>query len=257
MELNIKHLTLSSSSTDELIRIPQSVLKVNKDNNIVQESKQRHVSKIIDSLETKEGKGFMIHRPFLSHSISDFDPFLLLDETGPMDLKPKEANGAPDHPHRGFETVTYAIPGKIEHKDSQNHSGKLSPGDVRWMTTGSRVIHSEMPTKEFVDKSGRLHGFQLWVNLSKNDKMTKYSYQDIPSLNIPIIKITDEKGVVRVIAGQAFDSNSIIKTRIPILYLHMILDPDSKEVLRQFQKSIMFLHTLSQVKVFGKDEKIC
>ncbi|HXT83209.1 MAG TPA: pirin family protein [Verrucomicrobiae bacterium] len=167
-------------------------------------------------METKEGKGFMIHRSFLSHSLSDFDQFLLHDETDPIDLKPKEANGAPDHSHRGFETVTYAISGNIEHKDSQGHSGKLSPGDVRWMTTGSRVIHSEMPTKEFVDKGGRLHGFQLWVNLSKNDKMTKYSYQDIPSLNIPIIKIPDEKGVVRVIAGQAFGNNSIIKTRIPI-----------------------------------------
>lgn len=84
---------------------------------------------------------------------------------GPKDCKPGEAKGAPDHPHRGFETVTYMLEGKFEHRDSRGNSGKLGPGDVQWMTAGSGVIHSEMPEKEFLHTGGKLHAFQLWVNL--------------------------------------------------------------------------------------------
>ena len=84
-----------------------------------------------------------------------------------MDFKSGEAKGAPDHPHRGFETVTYLVNGIFEHKDSAGHSGKLNPGDVQWMTAGSGVVHSEMPESELRKSGGSLHGFQLWVNLSK------------------------------------------------------------------------------------------
>ena len=116
------------------------------------------------------------------------DPFLLLDEIGPINLSPREAKGAPDHPHRGFETVTYMLEGQFEHKDSRGNAGKIGPGDVQWMTAGAGVVHSEMPEKNFAQKGGRLHGFQLWMNLPRKDKMISPRYQDIQSSKIPVSK---------------------------------------------------------------------
>src|SRR3954462_10839969 len=109
----------------------------------------RSVPAVIKGIATLEGGGFLVHRPFPSGTLSEFDPFLLLDEMGPMDVRPVEAKGAPDHPHRGFDTVTYMLPGSFQHKDSQGHAGKLGPGDVQWMTAGRGVIHSEDPAEEF------------------------------------------------------------------------------------------------------------
>lgn len=193
--------------------------------------KTRSISKIINSIKTTEGEGFIVHRPFPSSTLSYLDPFLLLDEMGPMDLRPGEAKGAPDHPHRGFETVTYMLDGSFEHKDSNGNSGKLNPGDVQWMTAGSGVIHSEMPSKEFLQDGGKLHGFQLWINLPKKDKMTDPFYQDVQSEKIPIVNISNGKdGYVKIIAGESFQSKSIINTKIPILYLHFTLRPGSRIV---------------------------
>ena len=192
------------------------------------ESQSRTINKVINSLTTTEGAGFIVHRPFPTNTFSYFDPFLLLDEMGPMDLKPGEAKGAPDHPHRGFETVTYMLSGNFEHKDSQGNSGKLNPGDVQWMTAGSGVIHSEMPGKELTEKGGVLHGLQLWVNLPRKDKMTKPYYQDISSSKIPIVQLAEGRGQIKVIAGKYNETDSIINTKIPILYYHIILEPGAK-----------------------------
>ncbi|MGH9315735.1 MAG: pirin family protein, partial [Thermoanaerobaculia bacterium] len=115
----------------------------------------RSVQRVLPSIETLEGAGFLVHRPFPTRSLDHFDPFLLLDEMGPADLGPGEARGAPDHPHRGFETVTYMLEGRMEHRDSQGNHGKLGPGDVQWMTAGSGVVHSEMPEEEFAARGGR------------------------------------------------------------------------------------------------------
>ena len=104
---------------------------------------------------------------FPTSALDHFDPFLLLDEMGPMDLGPGQAQGAPDHPHRGFETVTYLLDGRMEHGDSRGNRGRLGPGDVQWMTAGSGVVHSEMPEADFAARGGRMHGFQLWVNLPR------------------------------------------------------------------------------------------
>ncbi|HEY9875824.1 MAG TPA: pirin family protein, partial [Candidatus Obscuribacterales bacterium] len=131
----------------------------------------RTVAGIVNSVETLEGEGMLVRRPFPKSTFSDFDPFLLLDELGPIDIKPGQGKGAPDHPHRGFETVSYILDGRLEHKDSQGHAGKLSSGDVQWMTAGAGVVHSEMPEREFARIGGRLHGLQLWVNLPSRDKM--------------------------------------------------------------------------------------
>src|ERR1700755_1315381 len=98
---------------------------------------ERSVSAIIDSIETFEGGGFLVRRPFPQAAMSDFDPFLLLDEMGPMNVAPGEAKGAPDHPHRGFETVTYMLSGDMEHKDCSGRAGRLTPGDVQWRKAGA------------------------------------------------------------------------------------------------------------------------
>jgi redox-sensitive bicupin YhaK (pirin superfamily) len=160
----------------------------------------RTVAGVVNSIETLEGGGFLVRRPFPKAGFSLFDPFLLLDEMGPMDVGPGEAKGAPDHPHRGFETVTYLLSGEMEHKDSRGHAGRLSPGDVQWMTAGAGVVHSEMPSSEFLRQGGRMHGFQLWVNLPKRDKMIRPRYQDIPGSQIPKATSADGLVTVRVIA---------------------------------------------------------
>src|SRR5216684_3421360 len=185
----------------------------------------RTVEGIVKSNETLEGGGFLVRRPFPKASFSDFDPFLLLDEMGPMDVAPGEAKGAPDHPHRGFETVTYMLSGDMEHEDSSGHAGRLKSGDVQWMTAGSGVVHAEMPSPEFMRKGGRMHGFQLWVNLPQRDKMMNPRYQEIPNSQIP--KATSADGLVKVsvIAGEAMGQKAVIETRTPIIYLHYKIKP--------------------------------
>jgi len=212
----------------------------------------RSISQIVNAKTTLEGEGFLVHRAFPNNSVREFDPFLLLDEMGPVTTSPGEAKGAPDHPHRGFETVTYMIDGVFEHKDSAGHSGKIMPGDVQWMTAGSGVIHSEMPEEEFSKKGGTLHGFQLWVNLPKKDKMAKPRYQDIPSNKIPIAQ--SDGVTVKVIAGQAMGKRSVIDTHIPIVYLHYSLQPGAKIVQPILQNYNAFAYVISGEGLFGREQ---
>ena len=185
----------------------------------------RSVSRVIKGIATLEGGGFQVHRPFPTSALSDFDPFLLLDEMGPTDVRPGEAKGAPDHPHRGFETVTYMLSGSFRHKDSQEHAGKLGPGDVQWMTAGRGVVHSEEPSEEFQRTGGTLHGVQLWVNLPKRDKMIRPHYQEIPAERIPSACTPDGKVAVRILAGESLGARAVIETRTPIFYLDFSLKP--------------------------------
>ena len=187
--------------------------------------KARTVRRVLPSVETLEGAGFLVHRPFPTSALDHFDPFLLLDEMGPMDLGPGEAQGAPDHPHRGFETVTYLLSGRMEHGDSRGNHGSLGPGDVQWMTAGSGVVHSEMPAADFQARGGRMHGFQLWVNLPRRDKMMSPRYQEVPAAKIPIGKSADGKAIVRVIAGESLGAHAIIDTQTPISYFDVTLSP--------------------------------
>src|SRR5438477_995077 len=190
-----------------------------------QTNEMRTVAGVVNSIETLEGGGFLVRRPFPKASFSEFDPFLLLDEMGPMDLAPGEAKGAPDHPHRGFETVTYLLSGDMEHKDSRGHAGRLKAGDVQWMTAGAGVIHSEMPGREFTRDGGRMHGFQLWVNLPQRDKLMPPHYQEISSSQIPKATSADRLVMVSVIAGEAMGEKAVVETRTPIIYLHYRIKP--------------------------------
>lgn len=217
---------------------------------------ERTISEIITAKTTIEGDGFMVHRPFPNYVTRDFDPFLLFDEMGPIELSPGQAKGASDHPHRGFETVTYVIEGAFEHKDSHGNSGKLYSGDVQWMTAGSGVVHSEIPEKEFAQKGGRLHAFQLWVNLPKKDKMIKPHYQDVPSANIPIARSDDGKVQVKVIAGQSMGKNAIIDTKTPIMYLHFTIQPGGKVLQEISQEYNTFAYVASGDVLFGTEQKL-
>ena len=170
-----------------------------------------------------EGGGFPVRRPIPMSALTS--PFLLLDEMGPVNWPPSAAIGAPDHPHRGFETVTYLIKGRMNHADSAGNSGELNSGDVQWMTAGRGVIHSELPHPEFYKTGGVMHGFQIWVNLPAANKMMQPRYQDVPAEDIPVVSSQDELVTVRVIAGQSLDQSAVIDTVIPITFLHMTLKP--------------------------------
>ena len=185
----------------------------------------RSVARLVTSIRTREGGGFIVHRPFPTPLLMDFDPFLLLDEMGPVDYAPGEAVGAPDHPHRGFETVTYVLDGKMQHKDSHGHAGSLGKGDVQWMTAGAGVVHSEMPEAGFTAQGGRMHGFQIWVNLPRKDKLMKPRYQELPDSGIPVATSADGKVKVKVVAGESLGKSAAIDTRTPIAFLHMTLQP--------------------------------
>jgi len=183
----------------------------------------RSVAQIIQARPQLEGEGMIVTRPFPTERLDHLDPFLLLDRMGPVTHGPGEAKGAPDHPHRGFETVSYILDGAIEHQDSQGNHGRIGPGDVQWMTAGSGVIHSELPSEEIRRKGGRLHGFQLWVNLPRRDKMMKPRYQELRAAEIPTATSADGKVTVTVIAGESLGTRATIDTRTPIMYLHVRL----------------------------------
>ena len=167
-----------------------------------------------------------MRRPFPGREIDHFDPFLLLDEMGPVDYQPGSAVGAPEHPHRGFETVTYVLEGEGAHADSAGNAGTIGAGDVQWMTAGDGVVHSEMPSAELRKNGGRLHGFQLWVNLPAKDKMMTPRYQEFPGARIPEAKFPG--GSAKVIAGEFGGVSAVIDTRTPIQYLHVRLDAGAK-----------------------------
>ena len=215
----------------------------------------RSVAGVVNSIETLEGGGFLVRRPFPQASFSEFDPFLLLDEMGPMEVEPGEAKGAPDHPHRGFETVTYLLSGEMEHKDSRGHAGRLTPGDVQWMTAGAGVVHSEMPSAAFQRVGGRMHGFQLWVNLPQREKMTKPRYQEIPRARIPEAKSADGLVTVRVIAGEAMGRQAVIETHTPIVYLHYSIEPGGVVEQRVPAEYNTFAYIIDGAGLFGAERE--
>jgi len=184
----------------------------------------REAARVVTAHRQREGAGFIVRRPFPTQGLELVDPFLLLDEMGPVDYAPGEAVGAPDHPHRGFETITYMLEGQFEHEDSAGHKGVLRPGDVQWMTAGAGIVHSEMPSREIRDQGGRVHGFQIWVNLPAKLKMTRPRYQEVSGSAIPQAASADGRARVRVVAGEALGAKAVIATHIPIVYQDWTLD---------------------------------
>jgi quercetin 2,3-dioxygenase len=185
----------------------------------------REVRRIVTAHKQREGGGFVVRRPFPRLGLGDVDPFLLIDEMGPAEYAPGEAVGAPDHPHRGFETVTYMLEGEFEHEDSAGHRGALRAGDVQWMTAGAGIVHSEMPSQAIRDRGGRVHGFQIWINLPARLKLTRPRYQEIAAARIPRAETEDGLARVSVIAGEAIGARAVIATHTPIVYQDWSIDP--------------------------------
>lgn len=192
------------------------------------QSNNRTVSRVVPGVRTLEGGGVEIRRAFPIEQLDGIDPFLLLDHMGPIDYAPGQVTGFPDHPHRGFETVTYLLEGQMQHKDSFGNRGLLEAGDVQWMTAGSGLVHSEMPGPDLVRKGGRLQGFQIWVNLPRRDKMAKPRYQELKSTQVPVAVSPGGDVKVKVIAGESLGRRGVIESRTPILVVHATLAPGAK-----------------------------
>jgi hypothetical protein len=161
------------------------------------------VEKIIEPISTSDGAGVKLKRS-IGVEPDYYDPFLMLDEFG-SENKDDYIAGFPSHPHRGIETVTYMLAGDFEHKDSTGGQGRMTAGDVQWMKTGSGIIHSEMPAM----KEGKLHGFQLWINMPSKLKMSKPEYHYIDEDKMSVHK--DDEKSVKVIAGKFENAEGPIK----------------------------------------------
>ena len=183
---------------------------------------RRSVAAVITAHRQLEGAGFAVFRPFPTHALAMLDPFLMLDEKEPKVYAPGEAKGAPDHPHRGFETVSYVLDGETEHADSLGNRGVIGKGDVQWMTAGDGIVHSEMPSRRIRTEGGRTHGFQLWVNLPADSKRTRPRYQSLTSADIP--RASGPGWTAVIIAGDVLGESGPAATHTPIIYAHLTVE---------------------------------
>jgi len=185
----------------------------------------RSVRRLVRGLPTSDGAGVKLTRVIGQPQLADLDPFLMLDEFG-TDKPEDYIAGFPDHPHRGFETVTYMLDGRMRHRDNHGNEGVLVPGSVQWMTAGRGLVHSEMPEQQ----QGRMRGFQLWLNLPAREKMTAPKYQEFGPERIPTT--TPSPGVtVKVIAGNvAGIAGPIFQPATDPTYLDVAIRPGAEFV---------------------------
>jgi redox-sensitive bicupin YhaK (pirin superfamily) len=182
----------------------------------------RRVERLVAGQPTSDGAGVKLVRVLTQNLQRRLDPFLMLDAFG-SESRDDYIGGFPDHPHRGFETVTYMLEGRMRHRDSAGNEGLLTNGAVQWMTAGRGVIHSEMPEQE----DGRMEGFQLWLNLPASDKLCEPWYRDIPSAEIPEAQAEGVR--VRVIAGQALGVQGAMQREATApTYLDLHLEPGAR-----------------------------
>jgi redox-sensitive bicupin YhaK (pirin superfamily) len=211
---------MSTTQTSDLSAATSTPVTVTKSDTTVTPPTDKFVSRSIalrvESKEQAEGAGARVRRSIGSYQLRNFDPFLLLDE-----FAVDNTAGFPDHPHRGFETVTFMLDGEFEHEDFVGHRGLIQSGDLQWMTAGRGIVHSEMPAVG--SKISR--GLQLWVNLKAKDKMCEPAYQELKAADIPnVIKDGVE---ATVIAGTALGTTSPVYTRTPTNYLYFRMQPHS------------------------------
>jgi redox-sensitive bicupin YhaK (pirin superfamily) len=189
----------------------------------------RPVSRVVPAQHAIEGAGFEVWRPFPGGvTFAEADPFLLLDQMGPTVHEPHQAKGAPWHPHRGFETVTYLLDGEFAHHDSNGGGGVLYDGDTQWMTAGAGILHDEVPTERIIEHGGRMHGLQLWVNLPAAKKFTPPRYQGITGDQLTLLASDDGGALVRLIAGELAGHGAPGVTHTPITYAHATVSPGAR-----------------------------
>ena len=210
----------------------------------------RPVRQIVTGMPTSDGAGVKLRRVIGQPQLPDLDPFLLLDEFG-TDKAEDYIAGFPDHPHRGFETVTYMLDGRMRHRDNHGNEGILVPGSVQWMTAGRGLVHSEMPEQE----SGRMRGFQLWLNLPGREKMTAPRYQEFGPDRIPTA--APAAGVsAKVIAGRVGDVvGPISQPATDPTYLDLSLEPGAAFVQRLPADYAAFLYVFEGAVRVGSDAK--
>jgi len=202
-------------------------------------SQPRAVERLVAGQATSDGAGVKLTRVLTNTLQRRLDPFLMLDAFG-SDSADDYIAGFPDHPHRGFETVTYMLEGRMRHRDSAGHEGLLGNGGVQWMTAGRGVIHSELPEQE----EGRMEGFQLWLNLPGKDKMREPWYRDIPSAEIP--EFVTEAGVkARVIAGASHGVKGAVQrehTEPLYLDLHLPAGASFEQALPDTHNAFVYVY---------------
>jgi redox-sensitive bicupin YhaK (pirin superfamily) len=196
-------------------------------------SRARPVARVATAHRATEGAGFTISRPFPGElSMGEADPFLLLDHLGPQFNGPNEAKGAPWHPHRGFETVSYILDGEIAHHDTNGGGGVIAEGDTQWMTAGGGILHDELPTEKMYRGGGPAHAVQLWVNLPPALKMTPPRYQSITRDALRLLTSADGGALIRLIAGDVAGFAGPGVTHTPITYAHVTLAPGAELSVR-------------------------
>jgi quercetin 2,3-dioxygenase len=208
---------------------------------------------VFPSYPTREG-GFEIRRAFPSQTLGYVGPFLMLDYFGPMQLTKGEKPGVSDHPHRGFQTVTYIVEGEIEHNDTRGNHGIISPGGIQWMKAGSGIVHREFPSDNLVEQGGVLKGLQLWVNLPAKDKMSDPLYQDYTAKDLPVVQKDNYQ--IRVICGEWEGTKSPVKNGTPLLIGHVTIEKGvfEWEIEEGFSSALLVLD--GQVEVSdGKADK--
>ncbi|XP_038658660.1 pirin isoform X5 [Scyliorhinus canicula] len=203
----------------------------------------RKITQIVLAIEQSEGVGAQVRRSIGQRELKNLDPFLLLDE-----FKVSKPAGFPDHPHRGFETVTYMLNGSFEHEDFCGHKGTINPGDLQWMTAGRGIVHCEMPSS---DEPG--HGLQLWVNLKSLNKMVAPRYQELQSKTIP--KPSTDGVTVAVISGEALGSKSQVYTHTPMMYLDFTLKNGASHIQPVPKGWTAFIYTLAGYVHVGPDKE--
>lgn len=213
---------MPAATTDNLLVLPRVPLPDPVASSL------RGVTQVVTAHTQLEGEGFQVRRPFPSTGLRDADPFLLFDHLGAVEYAPGEAKGAPWHPHRGFETVTYIIDGAFEHHDSTGGGGLIADGSTQWMTAGSGILHDEMPPDWLVQRGGLFHGVQLWVNLPSNLKLTPPRYQDIGVDQVVLLTSHDGGTLLRLIAGDLAGHAGPGVTWTPITYVHATVSPGAR-----------------------------
>jgi len=209
----------------------------------------RKIRKIIKSQPTIEGAGVHLRRVFGFSDVPDFDPFLLLDDFR-SNHEPDYIRGFPWHPHRGIETITYVIDGRVEHGDSLGNQGIISAGDVQWMTAGSGIIHQEMPKGDAMQKMG---GFQLWANLPAAQKMTPPRYREVTHHQIPVIQ-TENGTLIRIVCGKlAGTQGPVSDIFIDPEYLDVRVPPRSEFVHRTKKGHTVFAYVIDGAGTFEMD----
>lgn len=214
------------------------------------DDKPRKVREVITPEAVIEGAGVKLKRSIATQTLNYLDPFLLFDHFGSDDPEDYLA-GFPMHPHRGIETVTYMLAGKVDHKDSLGNAGTIGGGDVQWMTSGGGIMHEEMPKP--VD--GKMDGFQLWVNLPAKLKMSRPKYQEIPSAAIPSVKRKD--GVhIRIVAGKAEEVQGPVKEiAADPVYLDITIPPKGTFTHAMEKGHAAFAYVFQGSGVFGITEE--